>query len=332
MNEIGHQAAAIHLGPPVCTVVCLAEEYRAPIYICYDRVCQRCPREDLGNRLVYLPRQSADPDHNPPPRVYSRFYHDSRYQVYAVNEYGMPPQQSRAGVCSFWCHHDIEYSPPIQRAWYNRYYGQFSNAVGEAPRDDSNQVFIAPISGQDIIFGPPAVFTTNQRVDGPADDPSEDATSVQSFRSESSSNETPSLGHGSEKSRASASPGLPSTPRSMYHQTDDPAATYSLPAVPHVEETMERVELEDLRHGGAVVVAEMVDNDRTPTRDTFGGGGEDGGDVGTPTPRRMIRRLHGAYNGMANVNPPLGPRVRGAGRGRGWGGRPTRIRNWRTGS
>ncbi|KAA8577349.1 hypothetical protein EYC84_007311 [Monilinia fructicola] len=217
----------------------------------------------------------------------------------------------------------IESGPPIQRAWYH---GQSSDSNRVLILDDGNQAFIDPISRRTNIYGPPAGSTASLGASSAVGESSEDTTSVQSFKSEASP-ETPSLRDCSVQSRSPGSPALPLTPRCMYNHAYNTPATYILPTIPHAPGTVEQVELEVLRPSGAVVVAGMVDNDRTPTRDNFGGGG---GGAATATPRRIADGF-ARVNGTTIMNAPSAPRSRGASRGQAHyrGGRPTRIWNWR---
>ncbi|ESZ96304.1 hypothetical protein SBOR_3359 [Sclerotinia borealis F-4128] len=311
MNNFGPQAAALLMRPNPTIVVCPTAIYKAPMYICYDYICQYCPREDQGPQIIYLPQASSDPHHNSPaPRVYTRFYHDHRYQVYAVYQYELPPQESR-----------IDSSPPIQRNWY---YGQFGNPIRGVLQDNGTEAFTDPVSGHTVIHAPPAGLTIHPEARGPAGNSSEATSSIESLPSEVSA-ATPSLGTSSLRSRSSGSSALPLTPRSTYNT----AGTYRLPAIIQAQEPMDEGEVAELRRGGAILVGEISDNDRTPTRDTFGGEGI--GVTATPIARRANGGGVGGTNGVgtANINPPHGPRGGGNGRGqnpnRVRGGRPTRI-------
>ncbi|KAJ8069562.1 hypothetical protein OCU04_000003 [Sclerotinia nivalis] len=326
MNNTGHHGAAVSLGSSSKIVICPTADYKAPMYICYDYICRYCPSGDQGNQLIYLPQPSLDQRQNTPaPRVYTRLYHDFRYQVYAVSHLEMPPQLSRAGICFFWCYHEIDSSPTIQRTWY---YGQWSNPEGGVLRDGGNQAFIDPVTGHTVIH-PPVGYTIHPEANGVSGGSFEAPSSVESFQTEKSIT-TPSLGVVSSRSISSGSSGLLLTPRSSYNTP----STYRLPVDFHnqVEEVNDG-EVEELRHGGAVFVSELTDNERTPTRDNFGGGegGEGEGREGTATitPQRVTAGS-GRSNGAGNMNPPHGPRGGGNGRGqnRGRGGRPTRIWNW----
>ncbi|KAI9644055.1 hypothetical protein NHQ30_007407 [Ciborinia camelliae] len=319
MNNLGPQAAAVLLRRSPTVVVCPTAEYKAPNYICYDYICRFCPKEDQGNQIVYVPQASDDPQHDgPAPRVYNRFYYDHRYQVYAVNRYEMPPQQSRARICSFWCRHDIDSSPPLQRTWY---YVPWGNPIRCVLQDDGNGAYTDPRNGRTYIYPPPVGFVIHPEANGPL---SGSEASVSSVQSEVSI-ETPSIGGSSLRSGSSGSSSRVLTPRSTYVN----AVTYRLPAIPHAEGGVDRGEHEELRRGGALFVAELVDTERTPTRDASEGGGDGGAD--TPAPRRAIAGRGGVNGlGIANMNVPPGPRDRGAVRSqnRGHGGRPTRIWNW----
>ncbi|CAD6440525.1 ac971751-09b6-46d2-bee2-58b2d394ae5e [Sclerotinia trifoliorum] len=127
---------------------------------------------------------------------------------------------------------------------------------------------------------------------------------------------------------------LISTPRSSYNT----ASTYRLSVDfwNQVEEVNEG-EVEELCREGAIFVSELNDNDRTPTRDNFGGseGNEGGGQEGAAAiiPQRVTAGS-GRVNGASNMNPPHGPRRGGnvGGQNRGRGGRSARIWNWHNSS
>lgn len=103
--------------------------------------------------------------------------------------------------------------------------------------------------------------------------------------------------------------------------------TYQTPAEPIIQ-----TEVEQLRRGGAVLVSELTESERTPTRDVYGRGGGEGRRHTEVSIPRVITDGAGRGNGTGNdnANPPNGPRGGGNGRGynRGRGGRPTRIWNW----
>ncbi|KAF7852605.1 hypothetical protein EAF04_010936 [Stromatinia cepivora] len=349
MNNIGHHGAAVPLGSSSKIVICPTADYKAPMYICYDYICQYCPSGDQGNQLVYLPQPSLDQRQNTPaPRVYTRLYHDFRYQVFAVSHLEMPPQLSRAGICFFWCHHEVRFdsnlpitlyfkraktshqidsSPTIQRTWY---YGQWNNPMRGVLQDDGNQEFTDPVTGHTVIHPPPAGYTIHPEANGPAGDSSEAPSSVESFQTEKSI-ATPSLEVDSLRSISSGSSCLLLTPRSSYNAP----STYRLPVnFQNQVEDVNEGEIEELRRGGAVFVSELNDNERTPTRDNFAGGEGEGREGGaTITSQRVIAgpgRANGTGNSNSNMNPPHGPRGGGNGRGqnRGREGRPTRIWNW----
>lgn len=154
------------------------------------------------------------------------------------------------------------------------------------------------------------------------------SSSVESYDSETSI-ATPGLEFDSSRSRPRSfqSDGFPPTPRSSYNIP----GTYRLPTELQTTpfEAITRAEIEERRREGAILVEELGDNERTPTRENFGGeGGQAALNLrGIPG---GLARGRGNGRGNGNINPPHGPRGAGNGRGqnRGRGGRPTRIWNW----
>ncbi|APA06392.1 predicted protein [Sclerotinia sclerotiorum 1980 UF-70] len=304
MNNIGHRGGAVPLGRSSKVVICPTADYEAPTYICYDYICPHCPSGNQGNQLIYLPQPSSDELQNAPaPLVYTRLYHDFRYQVYAIDS-----------------------SPTIQRTWYH---GEWNKPIRGVLQDDRNQAFTGSVTGHTVIHPSPLGYTIHPEANCPVGDSAEAAFPIVSSQTEKGIT-TPNLRVSSSRSMSSESSCLLLTPRSNYNT----ASTYRLPVdfQNQVEEVNEG-EVEDLRREGAVFVSELNDNDRTPTRDNFGGsrGNEGEGREGAAAivPQRVTAGSD-RVNGAGNINPPHGPRRggNGGGQNRGRGGRPARVWNW----
>ncbi|KAF7894772.1 uncharacterized protein EAF01_010222 [Botrytis porri] len=325
MNIINHEGRAIPLAPVHTTVICPTADYKAPNYICYDYVCQYCPEGDQGAQIIYYPQEAVDPHQNGP-RVYNRFYHDHRYQVYAANEYEMPPQHSKAKICHFWCQHEIDTSPPIQRTWY---YVPWSDPIPGVLQDDGNISFTDPVSGHTIIDTSPvpAGFRPYREGDAPFDTDWQTMPSSTSLQL-GTNFATPNLDIGSSRSRPSESSGFIVTPRSEYKML----GAHRLPTNSESPaEPISQTEVEQLRRGGAVPALELTESERTPTRTIYGRGGGEGRRIAETSISRTPTGGAGRGNGIGNgnMNPPNGPRGGGIswGYNRGRGGRTTRIWN-----
>ncbi|TGO18783.1 hypothetical protein BPAE_0364g00070 [Botrytis paeoniae] len=318
MNIINHEGRAVPLAPVHTIVICPTVDYKAPNYICYDYVCQYCLKGDQGVQILYYSQEAVDPHQNGP-RVYTRLYHDHRYQVYATNEYEMPPQHSKAKICHFWCQHE--------RTWY---YFPWSDPIPGVLQDDGNIPFPDPVSGHTIIDSSsvPAGFRSYREGDTLFDTNWQTIPSSPSFQL-GTNFATPNLDIGSSRSRSSESCGIIVTPRSEYNIL----GAHRLPTNSQIPaEPISQTGVQQLRRGGAVLVSELTESERTPTRAVYGrGGGEEGRLTEVSIPR-VITGGAGRGNGSGNdnTNPPIGPRggVNGRGYNRGRGGRPTRIWNW----
>ncbi|THV48651.1 hypothetical protein BGAL_0235g00070 [Botrytis galanthina] len=318
MNITNHEGRAVPLAPAHTIVICPTADYKAPNYICYDYVCQYCPKGDQGAQVLYYSQEAVDP-HQSGPRVYTRFYHDHRYQVYAINEHEMPPQHSKVKICHFWCQHE--------RTWY---YVPWSDPIPGVLQDDGNISFTDPVSGHTIIDSSPvpAGFRPYRKGDTPFDTNWKKIPSSASLQLETNF-ATPNLDIGSSGSKSSESRGIIVTPRSEYNipRAHKMPTTYQIPAEP-----ISQIEVEQLRRGGAVLVSKLTESQRTPTRAVHGRGGGEGERRTEVSIPRVITDGAGRGNGTGNdnTNPPNGPRGGGNGRGynRGRGGRPTRIWNW----
>ncbi|TGO44630.1 hypothetical protein BOTNAR_0777g00020 [Botryotinia narcissicola] len=295
MNITNHEGRAVPLAPVHTIVICPTAEYKAPNSICYDYVCQYCLKGDQGAQVLYYSQEAVDPRQSGP-RVYTRFYHDHRYQVYATNEHEMPSQHSKAKICHFWCQHETDRSPLIQRTWY---YVQWSDPIPGVLQDDGNITFTDPVSGHNIIDSSPvpAGFRPCREGDTPFDTNWQKIPSSPSFQL-GTKIATHNLDIGSSRSRSS--------------------------------ESCEIVtEIEQPLRGGTAFVSQLTESERTPIRAVYGRGGGEGGrrtEVAVP---RVITGGDGRGNGIGNnnTNPPNGPR----GGGNGWGysrgrrGRPNRL-------
>ncbi|KAK8911991.1 hypothetical protein QC760_000976 [Botrytis cinerea] len=333
MNIINHEGRVVPLAPVHTILICPTADYKAPNYICYDYVCQYCPKGDQGAQILYYPQEAVG-SHQIGPRVYTRFYHDHRYQVYATNEHEMPPQHSKAKICHFWCQHEIDTSPPLQRTWY---YVPWSDPIPGVLQDDGNISFTDPVSGHTIIdsFPTPAGFRPYREGDTPFDTNWKTKPSSPSLQLVTTFN-TPNIDIGSSRSRSSKSSALIPTPRSEYNIL----GAHRLPTSPQITaEPISQTEVDQIRHGGAVLAPELTESERAPTRAIYGGGvgtgrrgGGEGGRRTEPSIPRVIASGAGRGKGINNssINVPNGPRggwnSRGYSRGR--GGRATKIWNW----
>ncbi|KAF7959260.1 hypothetical protein EAE96_002774 [Botrytis aclada] len=240
----------------------------------------------------------------------------------------MPPQHSKANICHFWCQHEIDTSPPIQRTWY---YVPWSDPIPGVLQDDGKISFTDPVSGQTIIDSSPVLpgFRPYRKGDTPFD------TNWQTISSSPCPQlvtkfATPNLNIGSARSRSSESTGIIVTPQSEYgilgaHRLPNNS---QMPAEPIIQ-----TKVEQLRRDGAVLVPDLTESERSPTRAIYGGGVGGGGGrrTGTSIPRVITGGAgRGNGTGNGNINPPNGPRGGGNGRGynRGRGGRSTRIWKW----
>ncbi|TGO35684.1 hypothetical protein BHYA_0150g00010 [Botrytis hyacinthi] len=226
---------------------------------------------DQGAQVLYYSQEAVDPYHSGP-RVYNRFYHDHRYQVYATNEHEMPPQHSKAKICHFWCQHEIDTSLLIQRTWY---YVPWSDLIPGVLQDDGNISFTDPVSGHTIFNSSPvpAGFGSYHEGDTPFDTNWQTIPSSPSFQLVTNF-PTPNLGIGSSRSRSSESCGIIVTPRSEY---SIPGAHRSPTNRQIPAEPISQAKVEQLRRGGAVLVSQLTESERIPTRAVYEREGGEGG-------------------------------------------------------
>ncbi|KAF7920166.1 uncharacterized protein EAE97_011507 [Botrytis byssoidea] len=318
MNITNHEGRAVPLAPVHTVVICPTADYKAPNYICYDHVCQYCPKGDQGAQVLYYLQEAVDPHQSG---------HDHRYQVYATNEHEMPPQHSKAKICHFWCQHEIDRSPLIQRTWY---YVPWSDPIPGVLQDDGNMTFTDPVSGHTIIDSSPVLagFRPYREGDTPFDTDCQKIPSSPSFQL-GTKVATPNLDIGSSRSRSSESCDIVVTPRSEYSIP----GTHRLPTNRQIPaEPISQTEIEQLHRGGTAFVSQLTGSERTPNRAVYGRRGGEGGRCTEVAVSRVITGGVGRGNGIGNnnTNPPNGPRGggNGWGYGRGRRGRPTRLWNW----